>query len=101
MPSSGLRPGQIAVQISPAAIFVSLELSRSTWLITSLAPGGRDKMSKYLLRSGDNAGLLDHLTTLREKAHARTGASYAVEGGREGGFERLVGARLGGLQGAL
>ena len=27
------------------AIFVSLELSRSTWLITSLSPGGGEKMS--------------------------------------------------------
>ena len=27
------------------AIFVSLELSRSRWLITSLSPGNRDKMS--------------------------------------------------------
>jgi len=87
MPSSGLRPGQIAVQISPAAIFVSLELSRSTWLITSLAPGGRDKMSKYLLRSGDNAGLLDHLTTLREKAHARTGASFPIITIQEAGLD--------------
>jgi hypothetical protein len=30
------------------AIFVSLELSRSTWLITSLSPGGGEKMSKRL-----------------------------------------------------
>ncbi len=29
------------------AIFVSLELSRSKWLITSLSPGGGEKMSKH------------------------------------------------------
>jgi hypothetical protein len=29
------------------AIFISLELSRSTWLVTSLSPGGGEKMSKH------------------------------------------------------
>ena len=28
------------------AIFVSLELSRSKWLVTSLLPGGNERMSK-------------------------------------------------------
>ena len=39
------------------AIFIWLELSRSTWLITSLLPGGGKKMSKHAVRSGDVAGL--------------------------------------------
>ena len=40
------------------AIFVSLELSRSTWLITSLSPGSGEKMSKYGVLAGDLAALL-------------------------------------------
>ena len=68
MPASGSRPDQVAVQVSLAAIFVSLELSRSTWLITSLVPGGREKMSKHSVRGGDIAGLLTHLAKLREGA---------------------------------
>jgi transposase len=36
-----------AIRTDLGAIFVSLELSRSTWLITSLSPGGGEKMSKY------------------------------------------------------
>src|SRR5215207_6591311 len=76
MPASGPRPGQVAVQVSLAAIFVSLELSRSTWLITSLVPGGGDKMSKHSVRSGDIAELLTHFTKLQDKAHARAGASF-------------------------
>ena len=48
------------------AIFVSLELSRSTWLITSLSPGGGQKMSRYQLRSGDFPGLLSRFSRLRE-----------------------------------
>ena len=36
-----------AIRTDLGAIFVSLELSRSTWLITSLSPGGGEKMSKH------------------------------------------------------
>ena len=34
------------------AIFISLELSRSTWPITSLSPGGGEKMSKHCVPAG-------------------------------------------------
>jgi transposase len=87
MPASGSRPGQVAVQVSLAAIFVSLELSRSTWLITSLVPGGGDKMSKHSVRGGDIAGLLNHLTKLRDKAHARAGASFPIITIQEAGLD--------------
>ena len=87
MPASGPRPGQIAVQVSLAAIFVSLELSRSTWLITSLVPGGGDKMSKHSVRSGDVAELLTHFTKLQDKAHARAGASFPIIAIQEAGLD--------------
>ena len=38
------RGEEIAIRMDLGAIFVSLELSRSTWLITSLSPGGGEKM---------------------------------------------------------
>ena len=99
MPASGPRPGQIAVQVSLAAIFVSLELSRSTWLITSLVPGGGDKMSKHSVRSGDIAELLTHFTKLQDKAHARAGASFPIiaiqEAGRDGFWVHRVLERAG------
>jgi transposase len=41
------RPAQAAIRTALGAIFVSLELSRRTWLITSLSPGGGEKMSKH------------------------------------------------------
>ena len=44
-------------------------------------------MSKHLLRSGDTAGLLNHLTTLRDKAHARTGASFPIIAIPEAGLD--------------
>ena len=42
-----------AIQTQFAAIFISLELSRSVWLITSLTPGAGEKMSKHSVRAGD------------------------------------------------
>ena len=87
MPASGFRPGQVAVEVSLAAIFVSLELSRSTWLITSLVPGGREKMYKHSVRGGDIAGLPNHLTKLRDKAHARAGASFPIITIQEAGLD--------------
>ena len=42
-----------AIRTDLGAIFISLELSRSTWLITSLSPGGGEKISKHTVRSGE------------------------------------------------
>jgi transposase len=55
-----------AIQTNLGAIFVSLELSRSTWLITSLSPGNGAKMSKHTMRGGNVAGLLERFAQLRE-----------------------------------
>ena len=41
------------------AIFVSLELSRSTWLITSLSPGAGEKISRHTVDAGNLAALLE------------------------------------------
>src|SRR6476620_10773013 len=87
MPASGPRPGQVAVQVSLAAIFVSLELSRSTWLITSLIPGGADKMSKHSVRSGDITELMTHLAKLRDKAQARAEVSFSIIAIQEAGLD--------------
>ena len=57
-----------AIHTDLGAIFVSLELSRSSWLITSLSPGGGDKMSKHSVRGGDFAGLMQRFAQLQEKA---------------------------------
>lgn len=46
------------IRIDLGAIFVSLELSRLKWLITSLSPGGGAKMSKHAVVAGDVAGML-------------------------------------------
>ena len=62
-----------AIRTDLGAIFISLELSRSTWLITSLSPGGGEKMSKHAVRSGDVAGLWARFSQLKDKVQVRTG----------------------------
>ncbi|QKN16027.1 IS110 family transposase [Sinorhizobium meliloti WSM1022] len=69
------------------AIFVSLELSRSTWLVTSLSPGGGEKMSRHQVDGGDLAGLLERFATLRRKAEARTGRRFPVIVVQEAGLD--------------
>ena len=78
MHASAPGPTQASIHVNLAATFVSLELSRSTWLITSLSPGGGEKMSKHSVRGGDVAGLLHQLAKLRDKAQARTGKTFPV-----------------------
>jgi len=87
MPASAPRSNQAAIDVSLAAIFVSLELSRSTWLVTSLSPVGGEKMSKHSLRSGDVAGLLQQLGRLRDKAQARTGRTFPIIVIQEAGLD--------------
>ena len=65
-----------AIRTDLGAIFVSLELSRSRWLITSLSPDGGEKMSKHAVRGGDVSGLLERFAQLRKKARARTGKVF-------------------------
>src|SRR3954451_13976512 len=76
-----------AVRTDLNAIFVSLELSRSTWVITSLAPGSGEKMSKHAVPSGDIAGLLARLSQLQEKARARTGHVFPIIVIQEAGLD--------------
>jgi transposase len=76
-----------AVRTDLNAIFVSLELSRSTWVITSLPPGGGEKMSKHSVPSGDIAALLARLSQLKEKARARTGHVFPIIVIQEAGLD--------------
>jgi transposase len=79
--------GPTAIRTDIAAIFVSLELSRSNWLITSLSPGRGERMSKHSVTAGDVAGLMKLFADLRRKAEARTGESYPVVTIQEAGLD--------------
>jgi len=88
MQSVVARPEALsAIRNDLGAIFVSLELSRSTWLITSLSPGGGEKMSKHSVRGGDVAGLLERFAQLQKKAQARTGRNFPIIVIQEAGLD--------------
>ena len=76
-----------AIQTNLGAIFVSLELSRSIWLITSLSPGGGEKMSKHSVPAGDIAALLARFSEIKRKAGARTGRSFPIIVIQEAGLD--------------
>src|SRR4029077_20326298 len=78
-----------AIQTNLGAIFVSLELSRSSWLITSLSPGGGEKMSKHSVPGGDFAGLMERFAQLQEKARLWTGQSFRIIVIQEAGLDRF------------
>lgn len=61
-----------------SAIFVSLKLSQSLWLVTSLSPGGGEKVSKHQVRGGGVAGLLARFSQLHAKCKARTGRPFRL-----------------------
>ena len=75
------------IRFDLGAIFVSLELSQSKWLVTSLSPGDGERMSKRELAAGDLAGLLGHFARLQDKALARTGRQYAIVSIQEAGLD--------------
>ena len=75
-----------AIHGDTAILYASLELSRSTWLVTSLTPGS-DKMSKHKIEGGDSCGLLDLLRRLQSKAAKRLGAPVRIVTIQEAGFD--------------
>ena len=76
-----------AIQTHIGAIFISLELSRSKWLITSLVPGGGQRMSKHWVDAGDLTGLLARFWAIRDKVLARTGITYPIVVIQEAGLD--------------
>ncbi len=66
---SSAKPTTIRTDLG--AIFVSMELSRSKWLITSISPGSGEKMSRHCVTAGDVAALFALFAKLRERSRAR------------------------------
>ena len=79
--------GPTAIRTQFGAIFVSLELSRSKWVLTSLSPGNGEKMSQYSLTAGDIGGLLARFADLKRKARERTGLDYPIITIHEAGLD--------------
>lgn len=85
--ASDRQPNFEHFRTDSAGIFVSIELSRSTWLVTSLSPGAGQKMSKHSVRAGDLAGLLERFADLRGKARHRTGQDFHIISIQEAGLD--------------
>ncbi|MCA6109522.1 hypothetical protein J6497_35230, partial [Bradyrhizobium sp. CNPSo 4026] len=54
-------------------IFVAIELSQKTWLVTLHSPD-RDRMSRHKLEGGDHAGLLGLIEKVRSRAGEKLGS---------------------------
>ncbi|MGB8332204.1 MAG: IS110 family transposase [Polyangiales bacterium] len=76
-----------AIRTDLGAIFVSLELSQSTWVVTSLLPGGGERMSRHTVPGGDAAALLSRFSALKDKARARTGRDFPIIVIQEAGLD--------------
>ena len=76
-----------AIQTNLAAIFMSLELSRSISLITSLSPGFGEKMSKHSVRGGDVAALMARFSEFEAEGVGATGRSFPIVVIHEAGLD--------------
>jgi transposase len=69
-----------------STIFVALELSQKSWLVTMHSPD-RDRMSRHKLAAGDHAGLLRLIESVRERAARVLGRAPAVVSCYEAGYD--------------
>ncbi|MGN8119638.1 IS110 family transposase [Labrys sp. 22185] len=87
MQSAIPRPVQAAIYTDLGAIFVSMELSRSSWVITSLSPGAGEKMSRHSTAANDLPGLLELFAKLKGKTRARVGKDFPIIVIQEAGLD--------------
>jgi len=74
------------VEHHTATLFASLELSQTSWLVTSLSPGSVT-MSKHSISAGDGAGLLGLLARMRVKAESVAGVPVEIVVIQEAGLD--------------
>jgi len=80
------REPSLSNSVEEAAIFVSIELSRARWLVTSLSPN-TSKISRHFVPGGDAAELLRLLSELRSKAERHVNAAVKITCIQEIGFD--------------
>lgn len=79
--------------IEPAPIYVSLELSKRSWLVASLLPE-RGRVSLCTIPAGDSAALLGHLQKLKERATRKVQGPLAIRLCFEIGYDGFWIARM-------
>ncbi|MBB3454382.1 hypothetical protein FHT86_002681 [Rhizobium sp. BK313] len=77
---------QTATSVALGAIFVSLELSKSTWLVTALSPGS-EKMSRHTVTGGDMPACSHVFAALRQKTQRRKDRLYSLVVIQEAGLD--------------
>src|SRR5271167_405378 len=74
------------VEHHTATLFASLELSQTSWLVTSLSPGSVT-LSKHSIPAGDGPGLLGLLARLRTRAERVAGVPVEIAVIQEAGLD--------------
>src|SRR5580700_10877279 len=69
-----------------STIFVAIELSQKTWLVTVHSPD-KDKISRHKVPGGDHAGLLALIARVRDRAARALGVVPAVASCYEAGYD--------------
>jgi transposase len=67
-------------------IFVAIELSQKTWLVTLHSPD-RDRISRHKLEGGDHGGLLELIEKVRRRAVEKLGSVPRVVSCYEAGYD--------------
>ena len=67
-------------------VFVAIELSQKTWLVTLHSPD-RDRISRHKLEGGDHTGLLRLIEQVRARVAARLGSEPLVVSCYEAGYD--------------
>jgi transposase len=67
-------------------IFVAIELSQKSWLVTLHSPD-RDRISRHKLEGGDHAGLLALIEKVRSRAEQKLGSPLRVASCYEAGYD--------------
>jgi transposase len=77
---------QTAIRTDLGAIFVSLELSTTKWVVSSIQPG-RQKISKHEVKAGETDALFALFGKLQAEALAREHKLYPIITIQEAGFD--------------
>jgi len=82
---------QASIESTPTAghsgtIFITIELSQKTWLVTLHSPD-RDRISRHKLEGGDHAGLLGLIGKVKARAAEKLGSAPRVVSCYEAGYD--------------
>jgi transposase len=77
---------QTAIRTDLGAIFVSLELSTRSWLVSSIQPG-RQKISKHEVKAGDTDALMALFGKFQAEALAREQQCFPIVAIHEAGYD--------------